>query len=151
VSFGDWVALVGFTLITILGWVQIVRVWRRQLDIGWFRGVRPGTPQSAGHHAAMGAIAGFCMVGTVVAWGLLLNGARGDSETVKWVLWWALVGGFAMWPLAGLLYVFLRPRFLVPPHLRRSQSLAAAWWSGRQQRRAERRSAPGEAPPVGLG
>lgn len=150
-SFSDWVALVGATLITVLGWVQIVRVWHHKLDIGWFRGVRPGTPESAGHHAAMGAIYGFCTVGTVVVWGLVLNGARSNSETVNWVLWWVLVAGFACWPLAGLLYVFLRPRFLVPPHMRRSQSLASAWCSGRQQRRADRRSATGAAPPVQRG
>jgi len=134
-SFGEYAAFAGWNVITITGWVVLIRVWRHQLDVGWFRGTRPDTPETAGHHAALGAMVVFCTVGAVVLWGIVLNDRYYESERMDWVLWWILVAGFAMWPLAASLYFFLRPRSLVPPHLRQSPSLASSARSRRRSRR----------------
>ena len=125
-SIDDSMVVGGLTLITVGGWYALLRVWRHQTDVAWRQ--KPGTPQSAGYNAAFGVVVLFATVVTLDVWGLVIQDSSQAPETVRRMLWWVLVAGFCLWPLAGALYLFLWPRFLVAPHLRESPTVASTHW-----------------------
>src|SRR4051794_36829851 len=118
-----------------------MRVWRRQFDVAWRH--EAGAPQSDGYNAAFGVVVLFATVMTLDAWGLVIQDSLQASEKLKWVLWWVLVAGFCLWPLAGALYLCLWPKFLVPPHLRGSPTVASTYWRRFRAVRRRNDSHPG--------
>lgn len=124
------------------GAVQTWRVWRHELDLSSGVGWATGETGIAGYHAFLlpGAI-GFTLayVGAFLIW--FKDPLPGWADLVGTSIGF---GGFAFTMLGFWLWLFMWPRFLVPPHLRGESGLVVSTWRKERDRRA-RQTGPGGA------
>jgi hypothetical protein len=123
-------------LILTAGWVQTIRVWHRRADVSAGIMWATGPASAPGYHAFL-LPAGL---GLTLEWlGIvLLKVKAGIASTPGWlgtVALWLLGLGLIFMVLSFWVWLFMRPRLLVPPHLRGQPG----WVAGvRRQRRAAR-------------
>ena len=129
----------GLVALAALSWFLRFLVWRRQRDVfeasGWVP-VMLGDHARPGFNATMGFMASpFSVVAVAsLADSFLPEGPL--REAMDWVGFTRLLGGFAF---CGSILLFLRPRPLVPPHLRERrgwvrEAIASSRFSGRSTR-----------------
>lgn len=131
----DWIMSVGLgPLILIGGWIQTYRVWRRQADVSAGISWATGAPSAPGYHAFLLPAATAL---TLLWFGTVLDEIGGPDApgaleaTIDWAMGLGcLVIFFAFW-----MWAFMRPRFLVPPHLRGQRGwIASSWHDWREAR-----------------
>lgn len=128
----EWLVMgIAGPLLITLGWVQTIRVWRSGADVSAGINWVTGGASVVGYHAfLLPATACFTLTGV----GILLT-ATTSSGVLYTIGMWAMALGLLFLALSFWMWLFARPQFLVPPHLR-----GRPGWIGalRQQRRRER-------------
>jgi hypothetical protein len=136
VSTGDWIVMaVGLPLLTAGVWVQTLRVWRSGADVSagvsWFI----GRASTAGYH-------GFLLpavISMTLIWSGMVLTQITSSGLVHTLGEWALALSLVFMALGFWVWLFGRPRFLMPPHLRGSPGWLGALWQEHRQTREEDR------------
>jgi hypothetical protein len=123
-------------LILVAVWVQTFRVWRRGADVSAGIAWATGPASIPGYHASLLPSA---LLITVEWLGIILleleSGVASMPGWVGAVASWLMGVGLIFLVLAFWVWLFMRPRLLVPPHLRGQPG----WVAGlRRQRRAAR-------------
>lgn len=139
-SLSQWIALMGgLPLVCLIGWVQSVRVWRRQADVSPGMTWLTGDTGTVGYHAFLLPATVACTLFWLGVLVVLIDGDHPGSplDDVADILMilgiFAMIFGFWMW-------LFAWPRFCVPPHLRGQPGWVRSAWLG--WRAARREPAP---------
>lgn len=133
-STSDWFAvLVGGPLVLLAGCYGTYQIWRTDED----EAERPlgKTIGSAGYQASLlpsGVMIGLALVAIIA--GQIMDFSRMPGSAIASTLF-ALI--LACPALAIFLFLFLRPRFLVPPRLRAQHGWVRAVLDSRRERRSE--------------
>lgn len=143
---------VGYPILVIPLWIVVLRIWRQGVDIyDTAVPVRVFTPDTArhGYHAfLLPAALSITLSGPVTA-AYAWWKSSGESPA-----WWGDVFAWLFLVCLGLLFLgfwlwaFMRPKILVPPHLRGKPGWVAALRHGREPSGAHDHAGSGE-PPAG--
>lgn len=120
-------ALIGGAFVLLAGGYGTYQVWRTDVDVSRETG-------SAGYQASLLPNG----VGVALALLAILTAQVWDPDTMPggaipltlFVMW------FVAWVIAAWLFLFMRPRILVPPRLRGQPGWIAAAWAARRERKA---------------
>lgn len=130
----DWVMIAGIGPAGIVGaWFTVFRIWRRHEDVS------SGVTWATGEASAKGLNA-FMLPGTImvtILWLFAVVYVPGASQD-RGPAWLggvatglaSLAVGFTL--LAFWVWLFMRPKFLIPPHLRSQPGWLTAVWQARR-------------------
>jgi hypothetical protein len=142
VSSEDWIIGVGLAPPLLLGiWIQTYRVWRHRADVSAGISWATGSESVAGYHAfLLPAVTAMTMTWSgVMLFEVADPAAGGVLDTALKCL---LGAGIFLMFFSYWMWAFMRPRFLVPRHLRGQRGWVAAtlhaWRNDRASRRERR-------------